>query len=248
VRWFSWCALALSLAAVLVALADVNNYRMTVVAGVNTLAYLSGYLLRLPCLNRLGKSEDRSVALRYLVEEQLVAAVLLVAIPATFALIGEGVIASELRQGFVGLFAGGATAPGLLIGALYACLYFFGTLIYLDGRENTFCIPLNRASSLLAGVFATYVLADLFGQSPPSVAQLFSSGLIIAALLILSPLHHGHRVARRVRHALGVAYQAFIEDFAKQSPANAALAQAASPEGVAVINERLMDEDNFTAE
>src|SRR5437764_132999 len=69
VRWFSWCALALSLAAVLVALADVNNYRMTLVAVLNTVAYLSGYLLRLPCINKLGKSEARNVALRYLVQE-----------------------------------------------------------------------------------------------------------------------------------------------------------------------------------
>jgi hypothetical protein len=247
VRWFSWCALALSLAAVLVALADVNNYRMTLVAGLNTLAYLSGYMLRLPCLNRLGKSEDRNVALRYLVEEQTVAVVLLVAIPAIFALIGRGVIMSELRHGFATFFAGGVAVPGLLIGALYACLYFFGTLIYLDARENTFCIPLNRASSLLAGGVATYALVDLFGQRPPSVAMLSSSGLIIAALLILSPLHHGHRVAGRVRHALGVAYRAFVDDFAKQSPARAPLAQAASPEGVAVIDDRLTDGDNFTA-
>ena len=77
--------------------------------------------------------------------------------------------------------------------------------------------------------------------------MLSSSGLMIAALLILSPLHHGHRVAARVRHALGVAYRAFVDDFAKQSPARAPLAQAASPEGVAVIDDRLTDGDNFTA-
>lgn len=252
VRWFSWCALALSFAAVLLALADVNNYRMTLVAGLTIAAYLCGYLLRLPCLNKLGKCEDkfddRRLCYRYLVEEQLVAGVLLLAIPAVLALIGQGQIMSELRHGFTHFFASGVTAPGLLIGALYACLYFFGTLIYLDARENSFCIPLNRASSLLAVVFATYVLADLFNLPSPSLAQLGSSVLIIGALMFLSPLHHGHRVANRVRRALGVAYRAFVEDFGQQNAAAAPLAQAAAPENMsAAINEPLADEERFPA-
>lgn len=246
VRWFSWTALALSLAAVFITLADVNNYQMTVVVALDITAYMIGYLIRLPCLNKLGKSEDRSVTYRYLVEEMAVAAIFLVTIPSLFALIGRGDIMLDLRHGFTNFFDGSATAPGLLIGALYACLYFFGTLIYLDSRENTFCIPLNRASSLLAGVFASYALADLSGQKPPSVAQLGGAALIIAALLFLSPLHHGHRVARRVRHAFGVAYRAFVEDFAGRSPA--ALAQTASPENIHGMSERLTDEDRFTAE
>jgi hypothetical protein len=248
VRWFSWCALALSFAAAMVALADVNNYRMTLVAGVTIAAYLCGYLLRLPCLNKLGKCEDRSVCYRYLVEEQLVAGILLLAIPAVFALIGQGRIMSELRHGFTHFFASGVTAPGLLVGALYACLYFFGTLIYLDARENTFCIPLNRASSLLAGLFATYALAGFFDLPSPSMAQLGSSILIVGALMFLSPLHHGHRVANRVRHALGVAYRAFVEDFGKPSAAAAPLAQTAAPENMAAgINEPLTGEDRFTS-
>jgi hypothetical protein len=247
VRWFSWCALALSFAAIFVALADVNNYRMTALAGLTIAAYLSGYLLRLPGLNKLGKCEDRSVCYGYLVEELIVAAILLLVIPAIFALIGQGQIMSELRSGFTNFFTSGITAPGLLIGALYACLYFFGTLIYLDARENSFCIPLNRASSLLAGVFATYVLADLFNLSSPSVAQIASSVLIIAALMFLSPLHHGHRVANRVRHALGVAYRAFVADFGEQRAA-APLAQTAAPENMsAAINDPLTDQDRFTS-
>ena len=248
VRWFSWWALGLSFAAIFLALADVNNYRMTLVAVLTIAAYLFGYLLRLPCLNKLGKCEDRTVCYRYLVEEQIVAGVLLLVIPAVLALIGQGQIMSELRHGFTNFFASGVTAPGLLIGALYGCLYFFGTLIYLDARENSFCIPLNRASSLLAVVFATYVLADLFNLPSPSLAQLGSSVLIIAALMFLSPLHHGHRVANQVRHAFGVAYRAFVEDFGQQSAAAAPLAQTAAPENMSAgINEPVTDEDRFTS-
>ena len=194
VRWFSWAALALSFVALLVALADVNNYRLTSVATLTIVAYLSGYLLRMPCMNKLAKSDDVCVTRRYFVEEVMVAMPLLVLVPAVFALIGRGDIMMELRQGFTGFFVSSITLPAIIIGALYACLYCFGTLIYLDCRENTFCVPLNRCSSLLSGVFASYVLTALFDQKPPSPAQLGSAGLIFTALLFLSPLHHFDRV------------------------------------------------------
>ena len=235
VRWFSWVALGLSLAALFVALADIKNYQMTVAAGLNIAAYLSGYLLRLPCLNKLGKSEDKNVAYCYLVEEQTVAAIFLVTIPALFAVIGQGSMMMELRHGFIAFFSSSLTPPGFAIGALYAGLYFFGTLIYLDGRENTFCIPLNRCSSLLAGIFATYALAFLLQQKPPSVAQLGSSGLIVVALLFLSPLHHGRRVASKLQDSLGEAFQEldFVADLTKQTSAPAPVMQTAFPDDTA---------------
>lgn len=243
VRWFSWCALGLSLTAVLVVLADVDNYSMSLLAWLNVAAYLSGYTLRLPCMNRMGKSEERSVRLRYLVEEQAVAAFFLLTIPVALALWGGGSAMSELGRGFAALPASGLAAPGLLIGTLYACLYFFGTLIYLDSRENSFCVPLNRASSLLAGIFAAQTLAVLYAQRAPSAAELFGSVLIVAALMLLSPLHHGHRVAARVRRSLGVAYRAFADDFAKQGAVAVSIAQAATPSSDASIDERLAKEE-----
>lgn len=241
VRWFSWIALALSLAALLLALSDAQNYDMTLAAGLNITGYLAGYLLRLPCINKLAKSQDKNITYRYLVEEMTVASVVLLTIPAILAVIGEGSVMLELRAGFATLFSNSITVHGLMIGALYAGLYLFGTLIYLDARENTFCIPLNRGASLLAGVFATYVLASLFTETLPSTAQLVGSSLIMIALLFLSPLHHGHRVARRVRHSLGVAYQAFMDDFNKQSPVPVTLAQTALAEDVLLA----ADEEGF---
>ncbi len=193
VRWFSWVALGITLPAMAIALFDVNNYHLTLGAALTIGAYLSGYLLRLPCLTKLAKQEDDDITRRYFVEESLVAVIFLVAIPVVFALIGQGEIMLQLRQGFAGIFTTRVTFPAMLIGALYACLYYFGTNIYLDCRENTFCIPLNRGSSLLAGIVASFVLAVFFGQTVPSVAQLASASLIVLALLVLSPLHHVDR-------------------------------------------------------
>jgi protein-tyrosine-phosphatase len=202
VRWFSWAALGFTVPALLIALVDVNNYRLTAVAELTIAAYLTGYLLRLPCVTALAKIDDKNVTRGYFVAESMVAMVFLVAIPALFALIGQGQMILELRQGFTDLFVSNLTPPAMLIGALYACLYCFGTLIYLDGRENTFCIPLNRGSSLLAGVVASYALAVFFGQRPPSQAQLTGASLIVVALLFLSPLHHVDRYLVKLQNAL----------------------------------------------
>jgi protein-tyrosine-phosphatase len=190
VRWFSWAALGLTLPAIAIALLDVNNYRLTTVAALTIGAYLCGYLLRLPCVTRLAKQEDTEITRRYFVDESIVALFFLISIPAGLALIGQGEIMLEFRRGFADILTSAMTIPAMLIGALYAGLYCFGTLIYLDCRENTFCVPLNRGSSLFAGLLATLVLAVLFGQAFPSEAQIGSAGLIALALLFLSPLHH----------------------------------------------------------
>ena len=190
VRWFSWAALAATTLAVLIALSDVNNYRLSNITMAIIAGYLLGYLLRLPCATKLAKLPDPTTTWRYFVEEQMVAMLLLIAIPGVLALIGKGEIMLELREGFANFFISNITVPALMIGALYAGLYYFGTLIYLDCRENTYCIPLNRGSSLLAGFFATLVLSLALGQSLPSASQLSSVGLIVASLLLLSPFHH----------------------------------------------------------
>jgi protein-tyrosine-phosphatase len=204
VRWFSWVALGLTLPALALAFSDVDNYRLTTIAALTIGTYLSGYLLRLPCLTRLAKQEDQEITKRYFVDESIVAIFFLIAIPMVLALIGQGEMMLELRQGFAQMFVSSITVPAMLIGALYAGLYCFGTHIYLDCRENTFCIPLNRGSSLLAGLVSTFVLALLFGEALPSQAQLGGAGLIVLALLCLSPLHHIDRYVpflkpRRVR-------------------------------------------------
>jgi len=191
-RWFSQVALLCSIAALPISLSAVSQYAFTIAAAVNLALYLSGYLLRLPCMTKCAKVDDIAHTRRYFVQELFVACGFLLAIPAILAGIGAGPVMIALRRGFTTFRSEHAEAvvPALLIGVLYAGLYVFGTMIYLDRRENTFCIPLNRAASLLAGIVAAYALTAIGGVAPPPSSQIGSAALIVAALLLLSPAHH----------------------------------------------------------
>ncbi len=201
VRWFSWTAMVVSLAAVLMALSDASTYTLTIVAVIDVAAYLAAYFFKLQFMSHLAKSDDRSATLRYFVEEQIVASPLLVVVLVVLALIGAGDVMMGFRTGLTSF----AMTPGafyaVLVGLSYAALCICTTLIFLDRRENTFCVPMHCGSSMLSGFTATAILALLFNQSGPTMAQNVSAGFLVIALGFLSPLHHFDRYFKRTKRA-----------------------------------------------
>jgi hypothetical protein len=59
-------------------------------------------------------------------------------------------------------------------------------VILLDKRENSFCVPMERSASILAGVIGTFVLSSFFGHKAPTSAELLGALLLIAAITFLS--------------------------------------------------------------
>ena len=51
---------------------------------------------------------------------------------------------------------------------------------------RTFSVPVNRCSSLVAGIVASYGLTLRFDQPPVAASQLVGATFVIAALLVLS--------------------------------------------------------------
>ncbi|MDT7688856.1 MAG: hypothetical protein QOE46_1615 [Acidobacteriota bacterium] len=204
VRWFSWAAMCVSLAAVLVVLNDASNFKLGLAAVLDVAAYLTAYFFKFQFMTRLGKSEEREATLRYFVEEQMVAAPLLLLTLGLLAVVGAGETMLDFRRGFIALVGSGAIGPALLIGLCYAGLCVCTTFIFLDRRENTFCVPMHCGTSMLAGVTASYALTFLAAQPPPSGTQLVSAGLLTVALALLSPLHHFRLYLDRLKHSLTV--------------------------------------------
>ncbi|MRG97428.1 hypothetical protein [Polyangium spumosum] len=186
VRIVSWVALGLSLASLVVSLGTGASYELTLIAAIDVAAYLASYFFRLRFMSKLAKSDDPDVMLRYFVEEQMIATPVVVLTLAVGALIGKGAALEALRSGFVSLGSAGALLPAIGIGLLSQGTGIFGALILLDGRENAFCVPVNRASSVLAGVLASATLALLgLGRATP-MSELAGAGLVLLAIVVLA--------------------------------------------------------------
>jgi hypothetical protein len=235
VRWFSWVGLSLSLAAVMIAFAGMNGHQLSLAALLNLACYLAGYAMRLPCMTQLAKTGQKEASLAYFVEEQIVAMPALVLAPAIFALLGHGTIAQEIRFGFSHLWSAPFALSGLAIGFFYAGLGIFCTFIYLDRRENTFCIPMFACSSVLSGIVATYVLTWWLHAPYPSGVQMSSACLIMAALFVLSPLHHLPMYVRQLRGALSERRLVLV-GFVKTEPEFPASANQQQTPSVITVN------------
>ncbi len=201
VRWFSWIAMFVSLAAVLMALSDASSYTLTIAAVIDIAAYLAAYFFKLQFMSHLAKTNERSATLQYFVEEQIVASPLLVVVLIILAVIGYGDVMLGFRTGLTSFATTPAAFYAVLVGFSYAALCVCTTLIFLDRRENTFCMPMHCGSSMLSGFTATAILALLANQSSPTMAQSVSAGFLVVALGFLSPLHHLDRYFRRTKRA-----------------------------------------------
>jgi hypothetical protein len=186
VRAASWVALALSSCGLLVTLADGASYELSVIAALDVAVYLTAYFVRLRFMSRLAKSADKGASIRFFVEEQMVATPTIVLFLAGLAVLGQGPVMLSVRAGFTTFFDSGAVLAAIAIGLFSQGTGIFGALILLDGRENAFCVPVNRASSILAGVVASASLALLGLGRGLATTELIGAGFVLGAIIVLA--------------------------------------------------------------
>jgi hypothetical protein len=185
VQLISWLATGLTLSSLVVSiLGRDESFTLPLVAIADVTAYLVAYFVRLRFMSRLAKSESVEVTRRYFVEEQLVSTPAALLALVVLAIIGGPF--EQFRQGFTELPFTPQVAWALLIGVLSQGTGIFGALVLLDKSENSYSVPVNRASSLLAGGLATLTLWGLgIGKALPWQEAL-GAGLVISAIAVLS--------------------------------------------------------------
>ena len=182
----SWIALILTAIGAVVAVSARGGFKMPPLCWVTIALYAAGYMLRLYVMSRIAKTGATGETERYYVEEQLVAyplALLIMAVLAVMHIDGQD---GALHRGFIEAWHSGAL-PYLAASALP--IFFasvLGTLILLNKHENSFCVPLERSGSILAGIAGSLILAYWFGQHMPSGAEFFGAALLILAIVILT--------------------------------------------------------------
>lgn len=189
IYWPSWVAALLSLAALFVTFSSKSGTALTLIAIINIACYWLSYLLRFFFMSNWAKSTDSAEKKRFFTEEQMVAnPVLWVTIMVT-ALLGSkmdpATIPGQLYSGLA-LFQSDYLWHAFLVGVFSYGTGLFGTLIFLDRRENTFTVPASRISSVIAGVVATYLLAIFYGSKFPPSSELIGLAILLVAILFLS--------------------------------------------------------------
>ncbi len=186
VRWYSWVALALTLASLGVAtFGKKADFTLSGAAFLNVGLYLLAYFVRLRFMSRLAKSDSPDVTKRYFVEEQFISTPAALVALALFAIIGSDSLL-EFRKGITEFPFSPQVGWGVLIGVLSQGTGIFGALVLLDKSENSFSVPVNRASSVLAGVLATVTMFALGLGKELDLYEGLGATIVIAAILVLS--------------------------------------------------------------
>lgn len=195
VPWTSWSALVLCLAALLVATSHRADLRLSAVALIDIVVYLGATFVRLHYMSRLAKNESKEDARAYFVEEQMTAGPVALGVVILLALVlPQGGAGDQLRSGLVDVMASGQRWVVVLVGLFSLGTGVFGTLVYLDARENSFTVPVNRAASMLGGVAATFALQALTRTTSVDKGELAGAGLVILAIVLLAwPMRYKHR-------------------------------------------------------
>jgi hypothetical protein len=186
VHWWSWTALVMVLFAMTITLFDRGGFNLPPLAILTIVLYTFGYFLRLFVMNKISKSGDPASVRRYFVEEKLVALPLSVIVLALISASGIGGQSGELSWGFLAVWTDPVMWPLFGIAFTLTIISVLAIIILLDTRENAYCVPLERAASLVAGVGGSILLAWGWGLPMPRAAELLGAGILIAAIVLLS--------------------------------------------------------------
>lgn len=198
VRWYSWTALGLVAVGLGITLKARGGLHLPPLAIATVIAYTLGYFVRLAAMTKVAKDGSEQSLKGYFVEEKLVALPLSVL---ALALIGISPLAAQGQQlawGFLKVWTSDAMPLLIALSVAYFAVTVFSALILLNPRENTFCVPFERAASIIAGLLAAYLLSAAAGQPAPTGPELIGALLLIGAiaLLALAP-----RLGRRAKDA-----------------------------------------------
>lgn len=199
VRWWSWTALALVAASLFFVIQQRGGLDLPPLAIATIVLYTLGYFIRLAVMTRVSKSGDPASVRRYFVEEKIVAIPLSIALLAALSASGFGSQAGELRWGFIDVWTSPALPYILGIGLTLTIVSIFAAIILLDARENSYCVPLERSASLLAGIASAFLLAIFWGQRAPTGAEVIGAAILILAIVLLSVAPRFDRMERAAR-------------------------------------------------
>lgn len=186
VRGYSWAALVLAAIGIFASVGERRGFHLPPLAWLTVALYTAGYFVRLTVMTKVAKTGAPGSVQKYFVEEKIVGIPLAVMALGVLSLFGLGAQGDQLGWGFVQVWTSEQLAAIAALAVLLFLVSIFSIVILLDKRENSYCVPLERSSSILAGVIATGLLAAFYGHKPLTWTDLTGAALLIAAIVVLS--------------------------------------------------------------
>lgn len=185
VRWWSWTALLLVALSIVMVVRQRGGFALPPLAVLTVALYVLGYFIRLAVMTRVAKSGDPASIRRYFVEEKIAALPLSVVALALLSASGLGSQAGELEWGFVRVWTDPVIGSLAFMALTLTIISVFAAMILLDARENSYCVPLERSSSLLAGLAGAYLLHWGWGLQAPTGGEMLGAIVLVLAIALL---------------------------------------------------------------
>ena len=186
VRGYSWVALVLVAIGLFAGVGERRGFHLPLLAWLTVGLYTAGYFARLAVMTKVAKTGEPGSVQKYFVEEKIVGIPLAVIALGALSLLGLGAQGDQLGWGFVKVWTSEQLGAIAALAALLFVVSIFSIVILLDKRENSYCVPLERSASILAGVIAAGLLAAFYDHRPPTWIELGGAVLLIAAIVVLS--------------------------------------------------------------
>lgn len=194
VRWWSWAALVLTGLGLIVALSDRGGLKIPPLALFIIIIYTLGYFGRLFIMSKVSKNDDKNYMKTFFTEEKIIGFPIAIITLFIISVFSNSAQSRELYWGFTQIWHNNAIWLIALSGILNCMAGVFAGLILLDSRENSFCVPLERSASIIAGIIGTVILALFFSGKMPNGSEFIGAFLLIIAIIVLSI---GPRVSKK---------------------------------------------------
>ncbi len=187
VRWWSWIALVMVGLGMVFAFSGRGNIQLPVEAIVVVLVYTVAFFGRLLVMTRIAKDGDPEKMRTIFLEEKIIGfPIALLSLAVIGLVLGWGSQGEQLRLGFQEIWTMPAIGWIGICGVMVFLTGIFASFILLDARENSFCVPLERSASVLAGVVGAATLSLSFGFRMPSAGEFAGAGMLVLAIVILT--------------------------------------------------------------
>ncbi len=186
VRWWSWTALVIVALALTLVVKQRGGFHLSALAIATVVLYTIGYFLRLAVMTRIAKRGDPDMVRQYFVEEKVIALPMSILALAALSLAGFGTQSGELTFGFIEVWTDPVFWPLAGAAVTLTIVSVFAAIILLDPHENSYCVPLERSTSLVAGLSAAFILYWIWDMPRPTGTEVLGSALLIGAIVLLT--------------------------------------------------------------